>query len=100
MAVTEIVRMYANEGQGDGLQSALEGAVHLLTEHPENLGVVVLRQIEDPDTFILNVRWTSVEAHKGWVASDARASWRETLAAHRADRPADVAHYETFVEQT
>lgn len=100
MPVTEVVRMYAKPGQGDELEAALQGVVHLLTEHPDNHGVTVLRQVEDPDTFVLNVRWVSVDAHQSWVDSPARTSWRETLAPHRRETPPDVAHYDTVVEET
>jgi quinol monooxygenase YgiN len=99
MAVTEIVKVFPKAGVGDTLQKTFDVAIDLLIPHPECHGVKVYRGIEDPNSFILAVEWTSVEAHETWRASDARAKWRAMLGDFQ-DKPNEVGHYVVVAERS
>lgn len=98
--VTEIMKMFAKEGLGDELESALTDAVHLLTDHPECHGVRVYRQVEDPSVFVFEATWSSVEGHQAWADSDARLRFRERLGELRDSKPSELAHYAAVVDES
>jgi quinol monooxygenase YgiN len=99
MAVTEIVKMFPKADSSGDLEKTLSTAIDLLIPHPDCHSVRAYRGIEDPNSFILAVEWTSVEAHETWRVSDARTKWRSLLAPFQ-DKPNEVGHYVTFAERS
>jgi quinol monooxygenase YgiN len=98
MSVTEIVKVFPKTGVGDDLKRTFDVAIDLLIPHPDCHSVKVYRGIEDPNSFILAVEWTSVEAHETWRASDERTKWRGMLSDFQ-DKPNEVGHYAVVAER-
>jgi heme-degrading monooxygenase HmoA len=97
--VVEIVRVSCRPGLGDEFGERLRSAVNLIARANGCQGLSVHRGVEDPDTFILLVRWTSIAAHEGWRASDAAPRYRSELADLQAG-PAQFGHYQILVART
>lgn len=93
MDITELATMRARDGHGDLLAATLAEAAAVLEADDGCRGVRVMRCVEDPDTFSLQVAWTSVAAHKAFGSSAGRDSFRELVGQHLAPGPTS-AHYE------
>lgn len=60
---TEIIRYRVADGQGAAFLQAYRDAGVFLDRSPDCLGYDVLHGIEEPDRFIVVIRWQSVERH-------------------------------------
>jgi quinol monooxygenase YgiN len=90
--VTELAAMRALDGHGDLLASSLVEAASVLEADDGCLGVRVMRCVEDPDTFSLQVDWTSVAAHEAFRGSAGPARFRDLVGQHLAPG-SPSAHY-------
>jgi quinol monooxygenase YgiN len=97
MSVMEVARIRGKPGTGDELAAALERALKSQAADPECLEVFFQRGVEDPDEFLLDLAWTSVEAHDAW-RSEHRAEFIAPIEALIAERPQLLGHYR-FVAQ-
>jgi quinol monooxygenase YgiN len=91
--VTELATMRALDGHGDLLATSLVEAASVLEADDGCLGVRVMRCVEHPDTFSLQVGWTSVAAHEAFGASAGRDRFRDLVGQHLAPG-FTTAHYE------
>lgn len=67
-------------GQGPGFETALNGALHLIAATPGFIGLEVRPCIENPDRYLLLVRWETLEAHTVGFRDSARyQEWRTLL---------------------
>ena len=73
-------------------EAALREALPLIESAPGCHGAEVRPQVENPDTYLLLVRWDSVEAHMDFRASDIFPRWKE-LTHHFYDPFPEVTHF-------
>ena len=92
MSVLEIVRITCQEGRGDDFVEALKGGLTVQAADPECLSAEFLRGVERPDEFILQIGWTSVEAHDAWRTAH-REEWRSHIWHLIEGTPQLLAHY-------
>jgi heme-degrading monooxygenase HmoA len=64
-------------GREAEFESSVASALPIIESAPGCHGAEVRRQEEDASVFLLLVRWTSVEAHMAFRASDLFPKWRE-----------------------
>lgn len=67
-------------GREAAFEAAFAEARHLIGASPGFVDLVLSRGIESPSSYLLLVRWESVEAHEvGFRGSSAYDRWRELL---------------------
>ena len=80
-------------GQAPAFEAALKKALPLIQATPGFLGIEVRPCIENPDQYLLLVRWERLEDHTiGFRESPRYPRWREALH-HFYDGPIGVLHY-------
>jgi len=80
-------------GQGPAFEAALQSARPLIEATPGFLGIEIWPCIEDPDRYLLLVRWEKLEDHTiGFRKSDRFQKWREKLH-HFYDPMPVILHY-------
>lgn len=80
-------------GEAGAFEAAMGEALPLISASEGFLGLEVRRCLENPDRYLLLVRWENVEAHDpGFRGSDRYTSWKALL--HRFYDPfPTVEHY-------
>lgn len=79
-------------GREEEFAAAIAAALPIIESAPGCHGAEVRRQIENPSTFLLIVRWTSVEAHMDFRASASFETWRSQTHPFY-ESPATVTHF-------
>ena len=79
-------------GREEEFAASIIAALPLIESAPGCHGAEVRRQVENPSTFLLLVRWTSVEAHMDFRASPLFEAWRSQTHPFY-DAPATVNHF-------
>ena len=80
-------------GQGPAFEAALRNARPLIEATPGFLGIEIWPGIENPDQYLLLVRWETLEDHTiGFRKSDRFQKWREALH-HFYDPMPTILHY-------
>jgi quinol monooxygenase YgiN len=93
MSVLELAQVRAAAGAADALAEAYATAIESVLRHPGAIEARILRQVEEPDVFVLAIEWVSVEAHLDFGASPLLQEFRAPLAGLVASGQA--AHYES-----
>lgn len=93
MSVLELAQVRAAAGSADALAEAYPTALEAVLRHPGAIEARVLRQVEEPDVFVLAIEWTSVDAHLDFGGSSLLQEFRAPLAGLVASGQA--AHYGT-----
>ena len=94
--VVEIGIIKAKPGEGDAMQAGLTKAREVIGQAAGYQGSVFQRGVEDPDRFVIYIKWDSVEAHmEGFRGGPLFPQWRSHFG-HLMDGPPDVQHYEVF----
>ena len=74
--ITEIIRYKIEPARSQSFQSAYEQAGRLLQDSRHCLGYELLRGSEEPENWVLVIRWESFDAHlKGFRGSATFASF-------------------------
>jgi quinol monooxygenase YgiN len=73
----EHVVLRVRAGEETAFEESARRALPIIESAPECHGAEIRRQAEDPSVFLLLVRWTSLEAHMAFRATDLYARWRE-----------------------
>jgi Uncharacterized conserved protein len=60
---TEVIRYRVPAGREEEFMAAYREGRRYLDASPECVGYDILRGIEEPDRFVVLIRWTSVERH-------------------------------------
>lgn len=93
--ILEVAVLPLKAGMADEFERAFAEARPLIEATPGFEGLELQRCLEQPDQYLLLVRWTTLEAHtEGFRGSDRYPKWRELLH-HFYDPFPVVEHYET-----
>ena len=79
-------------GKESDFEASMVKALPIIESADECFGAEVRRQAEDPSTYLLLVRWTSVEAHMAFRETELFASWH-ALTHHFYSEPPSVTHF-------
>ncbi len=74
--INEHALVRINPDEHDAYEAAVRGAFAIIESAPGCHGAELRRQHEDPATYLLTVRWTSVEAHLQFRATALFEQWR------------------------
>jgi heme-degrading monooxygenase HmoA len=91
--IVEHALLRLTPGREGEFEEALRLALPLIESAPGCHGAEVRRQVEDLSTYLLLVRWTSVEAHLTFRTSVLFGPWRD-LTHHHYVEPPIVTHFE------
>lgn len=96
--ITEHALLPVDPDRAVEFETAFDEARHVIEASPGFGGLELLRSIESPDTYLLLVRWESVEAHTdGFRGSPGYTRWKELL--HRFYDPfPTVEHFMPITE--
>lgn len=94
MSILEFVRITAHSGAGDEFLARLEAGLAAQAEDPECLTIEVHRSIERPDEYLLELEWTTVDAHVAWQERG-REQWRAGVGWDNVAEIEGLKHYET-----
>ena len=87
--VVEVALLKAKAGDVDRLREGLRAARAVIARAPGYRGSVFYEGIEEPDSFILQVEWETLEAHmQGFRQSPLLAEWRGHFGSFLAGPPA------------
>jgi heme-degrading monooxygenase HmoA len=96
--ITEHALLPVDPDRADEFEAAFDEARHVIAASSGFRGLELLRSIESPGTYLLIVRWESVEAHTdGFRGSRGYARWKELL--HRFYDPFPVVEHFTPITQ-
>ncbi len=85
-------------GREEEFATSIRAALSVIESAPGCHGAQVRRQIEDPSTFLLIVRWDSVAAHEAFRASASFETWRRQTHPYYAVAPT-VTHFGAVLER-
>lgn len=95
--IVEVVNLRAKPGEADALQAGLTAARAVISQSAGYLDSTFHRGIEDPDAFLLTIRWTDVASHMtGFREGPLFPQWRAHFAHHLASPP-HMQHYLAFI---
>lgn len=75
--IIEHVLVAVTPGRETEFEAQLPRAYPIIEAAPGCRGAEFRRQVEDPSTYLLLVRWDSVEAHLAFRETELYAAWRE-----------------------
>jgi heme-degrading monooxygenase HmoA len=90
--IVEHALLHVTAGREEEFEASLARALPIIESAPGCHGAEVRRQVEDPATYLLLVRWTSVEDHRAFRTSELFAPWRELTHSFYAEPPV-VTHF-------
>jgi heme-degrading monooxygenase HmoA len=91
--IIESAILSVKTGQGPAFEAALRDARPLIEATPGFLGIEIWPGTENPDQYLLLVRWETLEDHTiGFRKSDRFQKWREALH-HFYDPMPVILHY-------
>jgi heme-degrading monooxygenase HmoA len=90
--IVEHALLHVTPGRHEEFETSLARALPIIESAPGCHGVEVRRQVEDPSTYLLLVRWSSVAVHQEFRASDLFESWRALTHVFYVE-PAVVTHF-------
>lgn len=90
--VLEHALLRLTPGAETDFESSLADALAIIESAVGCFGAEVRRQIEDPTTYLLLVRWSSLEAHLAFRETELFTRWRALTAPHYVQLPT-VTHF-------
>ncbi|GAA1886594.1 antibiotic biosynthesis monooxygenase family protein [Williamsia serinedens] len=91
--ITEHALLPVDPDRADEFEAAFDEARHVIAASPGFGGLELLRSIESPDTYLLLVRWESVEAHTGGFRGSSGHTRRKELLHRFYDPFPTVEHF-------
>jgi heme-degrading monooxygenase HmoA len=85
-------------GEEEAFEAAMVSAFPVIESAPGCFGAEVRRQVEDPRTYILLVRWNSVEEHLAFRETPLFDEWRRLTHIFYDERPV-VTHFHEPLER-
>jgi heme-degrading monooxygenase HmoA len=92
--ILEHAEFRAKPGAAAELEAAFEGFCHLLLEAPGCAEASLLRSVDEPDTYLLRVRWDRLEDHVEVFSSTAAAAELRAAFEPHCDGPPRVVHFD------
>ena len=83
----------------ESFEASMSRALLIIESAPGCHGGEVRRQIEDPEVYLLLVRWESVEAHQAFRESELFESWRTLTHPWYVETPS-VTHFAMPIERS
>ena len=95
--ILEVADLKIHPGQQQAFDQAIvQGVTTVIAKAQGFLGYQVLRGIESPERYLLQIQWATLENHtKDFRESPAFAQWRAIVGPFFAQPPA-VEHFETL----
>lgn len=94
--ILEIATLNVKVGQESQFEAAFATARRLIASMPGHLGHDLQRCVENPNQYVLLVRWRTLEDHTvGFRGSPAYQAWRQAL--HHFYDDVSVQHYDTVL---
>lgn len=93
MSVVEFAWLSSRDGEGDAMERGFVAAVAELQGADGALHVAAHRCVEDGDRFLLEVQWTSVEAHMAYRETEGFQAFRSHIGGLLAGAP-EFAHWQ------
>lgn len=98
--ILEVAILHVRPGQAPAFEQAFARARSIIAASPGHLGHELQRCLEQPDQYLLLVRWRRLEDHTvGFRGSAAYLEWKRLLH-HFYDPFPVVEHYVTVAEAT
>jgi heme-degrading monooxygenase HmoA len=95
--ILEVARLDVRPGDADAFEVAFREASGIIAASPGFAGLELQRCVEQPDRYVLLVRWERLEDHtSGFRGSPAYERWKALLH-HFYDPFPTVEHYEPVV---
>ena len=94
--VVEIAILEAKAGEADNMRKGLEAARKIISQANGYLDSTFQQSIEDPNRFVLYIKWQTVEDHtNGFRQGPLFPEWRSLWAQYMNGTP-NVQHYQVF----
>lgn len=90
--ILEHALLSVRPGDEESFERDAREALTIITSAPDCHGAEIRRQVEDPTTFLLLVRWSSLEAHLAFRATELFTQWRALTWPHY-ESPPSVSHF-------
>ncbi len=84
-------------GREEEYEAAVRLALPILEAVPDCFGAEIRRQEENGSTYLLLIRWSSIEAHMAFRESEAFEQWRALTHPFYVERPS-VTHFHEPIE--
>lgn len=91
--ILEHALLSVRTGGEETFESDVRQALVIITSAPDCHGAEIRRQVEEPSTFLLLVRWSSLEAHFAFRETDLFTQWRALTWPHY-ESPPSVTHFD------
>lgn len=92
MSVVEIAVLRCQSEHRAEIMSALRKGLSVQARDPACRDIAAYTNVADPDEFLLQLTWESVEAHEAWSAAH-RDEWRSYVWQLLAGPPELLGHY-------
>ena len=97
--VTEIAQFTAVAGKAEELRAGLQRAMDVIRGAEGNQGITLRRCVEDPDAFIYEIQWTTLEDHTvKFRGGPLFAQYRSHITGLFVE-PVSARHYETVASE-
>ena len=94
--VVEIAILEAKPGEADNMRKGLEAARKIISQAKGYLDSTFQQSIEDPNRFVLYIKWQTVEDHTtGFRQGPLFPEWRSHWAKYMTGTP-NVQHFQVF----
>jgi len=90
--VLEHALLHVRAGEESAFEHSMRTALPIIESAQGCFGAEVRRQLEDDSTFLLLVRWSSLDAHMAFRATELFESWRALTHPFYAETPS-VTHF-------
>ena len=91
--IVEHALLPVTSGREAQFESSMASALPVIESAPGCHGAELRRQVEDPSTYLLLVRWSSVADHVAFRESALFETWRTMTHPYYCERPV-VTHFE------
>ncbi len=92
--ILEIAEFFVQPAESDTFETTMQDCISVIGSSPGYLGHTLHRSQESPGRYVMEVRWTTLEAHTvGFRGSPAFETWKSKLGHFR--NGARVEHFET-----
>lgn len=94
MSVVEVVQISCKAGQGEEFADCLRKGLAVQAASEHCLGVYFQRRQENPNDFLMQITWRSLEDHEAWRATPERTRWRAYISDLIEGETKMLGHYE------